>query len=187
MGQKWLQACARASGPKTTKIAPHGLYRGIGLSQGCVRLGDEGPSGVWIVLCTRAVPIRAELAAASARLGPERAAETLLGAQKRLGMAQKHTRNGCTVPSHPPLTLDNRSCHGVGWGVGCGGRALWSVGRPLSERRGPFFSAPYFGHRFLFRPKHQYFPMFRGTWYLICHLIGKTLWYEVLVTTGTSL
>ena len=78
------------------------------------------------------------------------------------------------------------SCHGVGWGVGCGGRALWSVSRPLSERRGPFFRPPYFGHRFLFIPKHQCFPMFRGTWYLICHLIGKTLWYEVLVTTGTS-
>jgi hypothetical protein len=62
----------------------------------------------------------------------------VFGRQKRLGAAQKHTRNGCTVPSHPPLTLDNRSCHGVGWGVGCGGRVLWPVSRPLSERRGPF-------------------------------------------------
>ena len=134
-----MQACARDSGPKTTKIAPRGLYRGVGLSQGCVRLGDEGPLGVSITLCTRAVPIRTDLAAASARLGPERAAETLLRAQKRLGTADKHTRNGCTVLSHPPPTLDNCSCHGVGWGVGCGGRALWSVSRPLSERRGPFF------------------------------------------------
>ena len=81
-------------------------------------MGDEGPLGVSIVLCTRAVPIRAELAAATDRLGPERAAETLLGAQKRLGTAQKHMRNGCTVPSHPALTSDNRSCHGVGWGGG---------------------------------------------------------------------
>jgi hypothetical protein len=137
-------------------------------------LGDEGPLGVSIVLCTRAVPICAELAAALARLGPERAAKTLLGAQKRLGTAQKHTRNGYTVPSHPSLTLDNRSCHGMGWGVGCGGRALWSVSGPLSER-------------FLFIPKHQCFPIFRGTWYMICHLTGKTPWYEVLVTIGTSL
>ena len=44
-------------------------------------MGDEGPLGVSIVLCTRAVPICAELAAASARLGPVRAAETLLGAK----------------------------------------------------------------------------------------------------------
>ena len=29
MGQKWLHACARASGPKTTKIAPRGVFRGI--------------------------------------------------------------------------------------------------------------------------------------------------------------
>ena len=151
-------------------------------------MGDEGPLGVSIALCTRAVPIRAELAAASARLGPERVAETLLGAQKRLGTAQKHTRNGCTVPSHPPLTLDNRSCHGVGWGVGCGGRALWSLNRPLSERAPRvLFSAPYFGHRFLFIPKTSRFSYVSGTWNLICQLIGKTLWYEVLFTTGTSL
>ena len=151
-------------------------------------MGDEGPLGVSIALCTRAVPIRAELAAASARLGPERAADTLLGAQKRLGTAEEHTRNGCTVPSHPPPTLDNRSCHGVGWGVGCGGRALWSVSRPLSERRGPFFFFFFFfWSRFLFIPEHWYFPMFRGTWYLAYHFIGKPLWYEVLVTTGTSL
>jgi hypothetical protein len=133
----------------------------------------------------RAVPIRAELAAASARHGPERAAETLLGPQKRLGTAEEHTRNGCAVPSHPLLTLDNRSCHGVGWGMGFGGRALWSVSRPLSERRGPFC---FFWSRFLFIPKRQCFPVSRGTWYLICHLIGRTLWYEeVLVTTSTSL
>ena len=140
-------------------------------------MGDEGPLGVSIVLCTRAVPIRAELAAASARLGPERVAETLLGAQKRLGTAQKHTRNGCTVPSHPPLTLDNRSCHGVRW-------PSVVVSEQASERAP---RAPFFRSRFLFIPKHQYFPMSRGTWYLICHLIGKHPWYEVLITTGTSL
>ena len=96
MGHKWLQACARASAPKTTIIAPHGLCRGIGLSQGCVRLGDEGPLGASVALCTRAVPIRAELAAASARLGPERVAETLLEAQKRLDIlefSQKRPEN----------------------------------------------------------------------------------------------
>ena len=63
----------------------------------------------------------------------------------RWGLAQKHTKNSCTVPSHPPLTLNNRSCHGVWWGVGCSGRALWSVSRPLGERRGPspfFFPEP---------------------------------------------
>jgi hypothetical protein len=32
MGRKWLQACAHASGPKTTKIAMRELYRGVGLS-----------------------------------------------------------------------------------------------------------------------------------------------------------
>ena len=51
----------------------------VWLSYECVRLGDEGLLGVSIALCIRAVPIRAELAAASARLGPERAAETLFG------------------------------------------------------------------------------------------------------------
>jgi hypothetical protein len=91
-------------------------------------LGDEGPLGVSIALCTRAMPIRAELAAASARLGPKRAAETLLGAQKRLETAGEQTRNGYAVPSHQPPTLDNRRC---------GVRALWSVCKPLSERRGP--------------------------------------------------
>jgi hypothetical protein len=54
--------------------------------------------------------------------------------------------------------------------------------RTLSSPTPPFFRS-----RFLFIPKHQCFPMFRGTLYLICHLIGKTLWYEVLVSTGTSL
>jgi hypothetical protein len=28
-------------------------------------------------------------------------------------------------PLTPAITLDNRSCHGVGMGVGCGGRALF--------------------------------------------------------------
>jgi hypothetical protein len=117
-----------------------------------VRLGDEGPLGASIALCTRAVPVRAELAAASARLEPERAAETLSGAQKWLGTSEKHTRNGCTVPSHPPLSLDNRSCHGVKRGVGCVGRALWSISMPLSEHRGPFLFSLFFlgGSQFLF-------------------------------------
>ena len=74
---------------------------------------------------------------------------------------------------------------------GVGGGLRWPsvvVSEQASERAPrALFSPPYFGHRFLFIPKHQYFPMFRGTWYMICHLIGKTLWYEVLVTTGTSL
>ena len=118
------------------------------------------------------------------------------GAQKRLGMVEKHARNGCTVPSHKPPTLDNRSCHRVGLRVGCGGRALWSVSMPLlsplsslsfrSERRGPFFLLS-FRSQFLFIPKHQYFPMSRGTYYTVYYLIYKTLWYEILVTMGTSL
>ena len=140
-------------------------------------MDDEGPLGVSIVLCNRAVPIRAELATTSVLLGPERPAETLLGAQKRLGTAQKLTKNGCAVPSHLPLTLDNRSCHGVRW-------PSVVVSEHASERAP---RAPFFRSRFLFIPKHQCFSIFRGTWYLICHLIGKTLWYEVLVTIGTPL
>jgi hypothetical protein len=157
MGQKWLPACARTSGPKTTKIAPRDLYRGIGLSQRCVRLGDEGPLGVLIALCTRAVPIRAKLATALARLGPERAAKTLLGAQKRLGTADRHKRNSCTIPSRPSTTLDNCSCHGLRWGVGCGGRASWLVSMPLSERRGPCFFSFFFGAGFCLYQKFRIF------------------------------
>jgi hypothetical protein len=73
----------------------------------------------------------------------------------------------------------------MGWGGGWVAVAeLWTVSRPLSERRGP---PPFFWSRFLFIPKHRHFPMFRGIWYMICHLIGETLWDEVLVTTGTLL
>ena len=81
------------------------------------------------------------------------------GAQKRLGTAEEQTRNGCTDPSYQPPKSDNRSCHGVRWGVGCGGRASWSVGRPLSEHRGPSFFSFFFGSRFLFIPKHKNFPV----------------------------
>jgi hypothetical protein len=81
--------------------------------------------GVSIALYTRAVPIRAELAAASARLGlRERAAEMLLVAQKRLGTAEEHKRNGCTIPSHQPPMLNKHSCHGVGWGGGLWWRSV---------------------------------------------------------------
>ena len=78
------------------------------------------------------------------------------------------------------------------WG-GVGGGLRWPsvVVSDQASERAPraLFSAPYFGHRFLFIPKHRYFPMFirdTSTWYLICHRIGKTLWYEVLATIGTS-
>ena len=47
-------------------------------------MGDEGPLGVSIALCTRAVPIYAKLAAASARLGSERAENGSETAQERL-------------------------------------------------------------------------------------------------------
>jgi hypothetical protein len=50
------------------------------------------------------VPIRAELAAASARLGPERAAETLLGAQKRPGTAIKRNARETVVSPLIPAT-----------------------------------------------------------------------------------
>jgi hypothetical protein len=75
------------------------------------------------------VLIRAELATASARLGPKRAADTLLGAQKRLGTAEKFTINGRIVPSHPTLTLDNplTIAPAMGWGGG------WVA---VAERRG---------------------------------------------------
>jgi hypothetical protein len=88
------------------------------------------------------------------------------------------------------------------WG-GVGGGLRWPsvvVSEHAFERaprRGPFFFNTFesiyysiylfFGSRFLFIPKHQFFPTFRGTWYLLYHIVGKTLWYEVLVTTGTSL
>ena len=40
MGHKYHRLCAHASVPKTTNIAPFGLYSGIGLSQGCIGLGN---------------------------------------------------------------------------------------------------------------------------------------------------
>jgi hypothetical protein len=54
---------------------------------------------------------------------PERAVETLFGAQKRL-----HMRNGWTVASLLPPTLGNRLGHGAELRVGCDGRTLWSMG-----------------------------------------------------------
>jgi hypothetical protein len=66
------------------------------------------------------VPIRAELAAASARLGPERATETLLGAQKRLGTAEKHTKKRLYSPLTPATDV-----HQVGQPLAMGWRGGW--------------------------------------------------------------
>ena len=62
------------------------------------------------------MPIRAELAAASARLGPERATETLLGAQKRLETAQ----NIRETVVQSPHTRHRRwtTAHAMEWGGG---------------------------------------------------------------------
>ena len=114
MGQKWLQACARASGPKTTKIASHGLYSDIGLSHGYVGLGNVGPVGFSIALSARAVPTRAELVC-----------------------SLHSTRTGALEQADfQPRMLGKGSDHGVGLGVGCDGRTLWLVVGSLSERQG---------------------------------------------------
>ena len=75
-------------------------------------MGDEGPLCVSIALYTRAVPIRAELAAASARLGSERA-------ENGSEMAQERLRNGWTAIFHQPPMLGNGLEHGLRLGVGC--------------------------------------------------------------------
>ena len=99
-------------------------------------MGDEGPLGVLIALCTRAVPIRVELAAASARLGLERAENGSETAQERLKTAMKRLRNGWTVIFHQPRMIGNDLDHGVELGVGCDGRTLWLAVGSLDERRG---------------------------------------------------
>ena len=72
-------------------------------------MGDEGPSGVSIALCTRAVLIRTELAAASARLGPERAEY----GSEMAETAMKWLRNGWNFIFHQPRMLGNGLDHGV--------------------------------------------------------------------------